>query len=265
MARISRTTRTRRLLRSEGGSMMVEALVAAAILLGGGAATIVAFDSTTRASHTSEREAEAVSIAEKELERIVSKPFAQINDCTAPSAGTGRSDDPQSWVQGGQLFVAENFRPNGGYATPPPADISSTNKLAIEPFAVSNTAGCVPPEEDASSAGVASDSKLAHTKLFRFITNVGAQCASNLSSNVTASLSSGSLLGTLQGTLNSTATVDLTSLCASMASQQAKRVTVAVVLNQLGNDAGLKYPVYVTTLVTNPNASLHAATGTVLG
>jgi hypothetical protein len=50
-----------------------------------------------------------------------------------------------------------------------------------------------------------------------------------------------------------------------MASQQAKRVTVAVVLNQVSNGAGLKYPVYVSTLVTNPDASLHAATGTVLG
>src|SRR5205823_14011134 len=98
MARTSRTMRTDR-LRSEAGSIMIEALVAAAILLGGAAATITAFDSTTQASHTSEREAEAVSIAEKELERIVGEPYAQINNCAAPSAGTGRSDDPQSWVQ----------------------------------------------------------------------------------------------------------------------------------------------------------------------
>jgi hypothetical protein len=245
--------------------MMVEALIAAAIILGGGAATIVAFDSTTRASHTSEREAEAVSIAEKELARIVSKPYAQINDCSAPSAGTCRSDDPQSWVQGAQFFVARNFRPAGGYSTPPPVDLSSSNKLALENLAVSNATGCVLPEEDASATGVQSDSKVAHTKLFRFITSVGAQCASNLSSNVTGSLASSSLLGTTQTTLTSTANVDVSSLCASMAGQQAKRVTVAVVLNQVANGAGLKYPVYVSTLVTNPNASLHAATGTVLG
>src|SRR5437773_2241542 len=61
-----RTTRTDR-LRCEAGSMVVEALVAAAILIGGGLSTIAAFDSTTRASHTAEREAEAVAIAEKEL------------------------------------------------------------------------------------------------------------------------------------------------------------------------------------------------------
>jgi hypothetical protein len=265
MAQTSRTTRTRRLLRSEGGSIMVEALIAAAIILGGGAATIVAYDSTTRASHTPEREAEAVTIAEKELERIVSKPYAQINDCTAPGAGTGRTDDPQSWVQGSQFFVPKDFRPKGAYAAPPPVDLGTSNKLALENFAVSNTTGCVLPEEDASVTGVASTSKISHTKLFRFITNVGSQCASNLNSNVTSSLASSSLLGTTQTTLSSTANVDLSSLCASMASQQAKRVTVAVVLNQVGNGAGLKYPVYVTTLVTNPNASLHAATGTVLG
>jgi hypothetical protein len=265
MAPTSRTTRTSRRLRAEAGSIMVEALVAAAILLGGGAGTIVAFDSTTRASHTSEREAEAVAIAEKELERIVSKPYAQINDCTMPGAGTGRTDDPQSWVRGGQFFVPKNFRPRGGYATPPPVDLSSSNRLAVENFSVSNTPGCVLPEEDGSAAGVQSTSKIAHTKLFRFITSMGSQCASNLNSNVTSSLASSSLLGTTQTTLSSTANVDLSSLCASMASQQAKRVTVAVVLNQVGNGAGLKYPVYVTTLVTNPNASLHAATGTVLG
>jgi hypothetical protein len=245
--------------------MIVEALVAAAILLGGGAATIVAFDSTTRASHTSEREAEAVAIAEKELERIVTKPYAQINDCVSPSAGTGRSDDPQSWVQGGSFFVAYNFRPSGGYATPPPADVSASNKLALEPLAVSNTTGCVLPVEDASADGVQSGSKINHTKLFRFITYQGQQCASTVSSTVTGSLSSTSLLGSTQTTLNSTASADLSALCASMASQQAKRITIAVVLNQVDNGAGLKYPVYLSTLVTNPNASLHVATGTVLG
>jgi hypothetical protein len=50
-----------------------------------------------------------------------------------------------------------------------------------------------------------------------------------------------------------------------MGTQQAKRVTIAVVLNKVGNDAGLKYPVYLSTLIPDPNASLHAATSTVLG
>jgi hypothetical protein len=54
-------------------------------------------------------------------------------------------------------------------------------------------------------------------------------------------------------------------LCATIGLQQAKRVTVAVVLNQVGNGAGLKYPVYVSTLIPNPDASLHAATSTVIG
>jgi hypothetical protein len=267
MALTSRTTPTKRrqLLRSESGTLLVEALVAAAILLGGGAATIVAYDSTTRASHTSEREAEAVSLAEKELERIVSKPYAQINDCSAPAAGTGRTDDPQSWVQNGSFFVPRNFRPAGGYSTPPPVNLNGSNRLAVEPFSVSNTAGCVLPEEDASSTGVQSTSKINHTKIFRFITYQGSQCSSSLSSNINASLASTSLLGTVQTTLTNTATADVGTLCGAMATQQAKRVTVAIVLNQVANGAGLKYPVYVSTLVTNPNASLHAATGTVLG
>jgi hypothetical protein len=246
--------------------MLIEVLVAAAILIGGIAGTVAAFDSTTRASHTAEREAEAVSIAEKELERVVSKPFSQINDCTAPSSGTGRSDDPQSWVQNGRLFVARNFRPtSGAYATPPPADLSSSNELALESFAVSNTTGCVLPLEDASASGVSNDSKIAHTKLFRFITNVGAQCASNLTTTVSGSLTgSAPLLGTLSATLNSTTATDLSTLCGTMGVQQAKRVTIAVVLNQLSNNAGLRYPVYVSTLVADPNASLHVSTGNVL-
>lgn len=247
--------------------MIIEALVAAAILLGGGAATIVAFDSTTRASHTAERESEAVAIAEKELERVVSKPFAQINDCTAPSAGTGRSDDPQSWVLNGKFFVARNFRPNGGaYSTPPPVDVSASNQLALEPLAVSNTVGCVLPEEDAASTGVTSDSKITHTKLFRFISSIGGACASNLTTSVTGSLtSSAPLIGTTSAGLNSTVTTDLSALCGAMALQEAKRVTIAVALNQVANGAGLNYPVYVSTIVADPNASLHVATGSVLG
>jgi hypothetical protein len=264
MVRILRTSRTER-LRCERGSMLVEALVAAAILLGGGAATIVAFDSTTRASHTAEREAEAVAIAEKELERIVSKPYAQIANCTMPPAGTGRSDDPSSWVQGTELFVPHNFRPTGGYASPPPADTSTDNRAALEPFVVSNTAGCVVPEEDAASTGVQSDSKITHTKLLRFISARGEQCASNLAATVSGSLASSTLVGTVQTTITSTAAADVATLCGAMGTQQAKRVTVAVVLNKIGNGAGLKYPVYVSTLIPNPDASLHAATGTVIG
>jgi hypothetical protein len=245
--------------------MLVEALVAAAILLGGGMATIAAYDSTTRASHTSEREAEAVAIAEKELERIVSQPFAQINDCELPGTGTGRSDDPKSWVQGTQFFVARDFRPHGGYASPPPVDVSPANQLAVEPFAVSSAAGCVAPVDDASTNGVATTSKIAHTKLFRFVTYQGGQCASTIGATVSGSLSSSSLAGTQQTTLTSTASADVTALCGAMATQQAKRITIAVVLNQVGNDAGLKYPVYVSTLIPNPDAALHAPTGTVLG
>src|SRR3954453_500924 len=120
MARISRTSRTEG-LRGEAGSMMVEALVAAAILIGGGAATIAAYDSTTRAAHTSERGRGPGATAEKELERVTNKPFAQITNCSVPPPGTGRSDDPSSWVVGTQLFVPPNSRPPGGYATPPPA------------------------------------------------------------------------------------------------------------------------------------------------
>jgi hypothetical protein len=265
MAQTSRTSRTERLLRGEAGSMMVEALVAAAILLGGGAATIAAYDSTTRASHSSEREAEAVAIAEKELERVISRPYAQVNDCMAPAAGTGRSDDPQSWVQGTQLFVARNFRPRGGYSTPPPADLSTTNRLALEPFAVSNTTGCVLPEEDASSTGVQSTSKVTHTKLFRFITYAGGACAGNLTSSVSGALASSSLLSTLQTTLNSTVSTDIGALCAALPTQQSKRITIAVVLNQVANGAGLKYPVYVSALIADPSAALHVSTGNVLG
>ena len=245
--------------------MLIEALVAAAILLGGGAATIVAFDSTTRASHSAEREAEAVAIAEKELERIVGMPYAQIADCATPTAGTGRSDDPNSWIQGGQLFVARNFRPQGGYATPPPANLSVANRVALEPLVVSNSAGCIQPEDDATSAGVQSGSKIAHTKLFRFISGRGEQCASGLAAAVSGSLASSTLVGTVQTTITSTASTDVSALCATMGAQQAKRVTVAVTLSQLGNDAGLKYPVYVSTLIPNPDAALHAATSTVIG
>jgi hypothetical protein len=260
MAQRLRTSRTSR-VREEGGWILVEALVAATILIGGIAATLVAFDSTTRASHTSEREAEAVAIAEKEVERILSKPFAQINDCTQPPAGTGRSDDPSSWVQGTKFFVARNFRPQGATdGTPPAADLSSANQVALEPLAVSNVAGCVPPEEDASTAGVQADSKISHTKIYRFISYRGEPCASNVNAKVTSSLNSGSI----QATLLATAGTDLTAACAAMGTQEAKRVTVAVVLNRLDNNAGLRYPVYVSTLIPNPNASLHA-TGTVIG
>jgi hypothetical protein len=244
--------------------MMIEALVAAALILGGGMAVLAAFDSTTRASHTAEREAESVAIAEKGLERIVTKPYAQVNNCTIPAAGTGRSDDPASWVQGNQLFVPRSFRPAGGWSSPPPADLSAGNRLALEPFAVDSAAGCVEPLVDASTTGVASDSKIAHTKVYRFVSYQAGTCASTLNTTVTGSLSSSSLAGTLQASLTAEASADLSRVCNTIQTQQAKRITVAVVLSQVGNGAGLKYPVYVSTLILDPDAALHAATGNVL-
>jgi hypothetical protein len=236
--------------------MLVEALVAAAIILGGGLATIAAFDSTTRASHTAEREAEAVSIAEKELERVVTKPFSQINDCVLPDAGTGLANDPKSWVQGTKLFVARNFRPRGAFATAPPVDLGASNQLALEPIATSNTTGCVQPEESASASGVEDDSKVAHTKIFRFISYSAQQCAGDISATVGGSLASSSLVGSVQASLTSTTTTNLGLLCTAMSGQEFKRVTIAVTLSQVANDAGLKYPVYVTTLIPNPDTAL---------
>jgi hypothetical protein len=236
--------------------MMIEALVAVAIILGGGLATVAAFDSTTRASHTAEREAEAVSIAEKELERIVTKPFAQINDCVLPDSGTGFANDPKSWVQGTKLFVARNFRPTGAFATAPPVDVGASNQLALEPIATSNTTGCVQPEESASSAGIEDDSKVAHTKIFRFISYSAQQCAGDVSATVGGSLASSSLAGALQTSVTSTTTANLGLLCTAMSGQEFKRVTVAVTLDQVSNGAGLKYPVYVTTLIPNPDTAL---------
>ena len=82
---------------------------------------------------------------------------------------------------------------------------------------------------------------------------------------MSGSLASSTLVGAAQATVTSTASADVGALCGAMGTQQAKRVTVAVVLNKLANGAGLKYPVYVSTLIPNPDAALHAATGTVVG
>ena len=109
------------------------------------------------------------------------------------------------------------------------------------------------------------DSKMVHTKLYRFVSSSGEQCASNLAATVSGSLASSTLVGAAQATVTSTASADVGALCGAMGTQQAKRVTVAVVLNKLANGAGLKYPVYVSTLIPNPDAALHAATGTVIG
>jgi hypothetical protein len=264
MARTLRTTRTSR-ARDERGSMLVEALVAAAIVVAGGLATLVAFDSITRSSHTAERQAEAVALAEKEIERIVGKPYAQINDCTMPGPGTGKADDPKSFVGAdGKLHVPKSWRP-AGFATPPAVDLADGSRYSyVESFALNAGAGCLQPQEDASTAGVQGASRIAHTKIHRFITYQGAQCAPSLAATVTGALSGSLLSATFSATLTAVATADVSALCGATLAQEAKRVTVAVTLNRVDNQAGLRYPVYVSTLVPNPDAGLHAATGTVL-
>jgi hypothetical protein len=245
--------------------MLVEALVAAAIVLAGGLATLIAFDSITRASHTAERQAEAAALAEKEIERIVGKPYSQINDCALPGPGTGRADDPKSFVGGdGRLHVPNSWRP-AGYAAPPAVDLADGTRFAyVESFAVDPGAGCLPAQEDASTAGVQSESRIAHTKIYRFITYQGAQCSPSLAPSLTGALSGSLLSAPFSATLTATATADVGALCGATLAQEAKRVTVAVTLNQVDNQAGLRYPVYVSTLVPNPDAGLHAATGMVI-
>jgi Tfp pilus assembly protein PilV len=96
LTELSRTLRTRiaGIARQESGFALAEMLVAFVLLTAGTVATFSLFSSSKALSTTSQRHEVAVHVAQSELERLHSLPYAQLGLTRAPAASSLLETDP---------------------------------------------------------------------------------------------------------------------------------------------------------------------------
>jgi type II secretory pathway pseudopilin PulG len=253
---------------SEQGFTIIEVLVAAVILIAVIAATSALFIQGSDASLASQRQSQAISVADEQIEMIreevKTKGFDALAMSALPSTGSGSSlnaiglgntyTDPNHFVTPSQTGCGSS---SAGYAieanwddssegpateVTPFASCADTTSTVDEPLEVLS-GGFVAPQQ--TSIAVGSDTATVDT----YVTDSYVGCNGSLGS--CPSTTSGSVTGCSwpTGTTASTTCAD------------ARRVIVAVVMNNHGyatggrSEIGPNSPVYVSTIFTNPNPS----------
>jgi hypothetical protein len=171
------------------------------------------FDASGRSSLSAQRHEQAVSIAQRELEKVRSLGWGAIGMASTPvqeAAGNPVGDNtpaaprnPNFYVNAGRLKIKSNFLDSGSAAL-------AGTPAAGEPFV---TPGDVQPGPTAFTSGATTGQVYRHVT-WRSDCIAGQACDG----------------------------------------QNSKRVTVAVVLDHIGGDAGPAKPVWLTTIVTDPTA-----------
>ena len=109
-------------LRDQSGFTVVEACVAAVLLAIAAVAVLSMFDASTRATYRAEQSQVASDIAQREIEALRAKPYAQLALTSTPTA-VGDTGNPRNRVSGANFYLDEaktNSAPmviNGGSLT----------------------------------------------------------------------------------------------------------------------------------------------------
>ncbi len=255
------------------------------LLVVGLLATLSTFDSAVFGSHTAERGSEAGALAERELERLLARPYGELANCTnggtRPQHGGTDTRDPTflvtSGADGNPPLLKIRRRPRIDDDT----SIVPGVAAAGEEFALLTTTACSVSGADGTGvvsgpipAATTPGDRLFGAKIYRFVTWVDEPLCvvsggPTIAGSVNVVAAAGGLVGVVLSSVNSlivnlgaslSASVNgdvavnngdpLDLLCAGK--RDAKRLTVAVVLPRIGNNAGLQKPVYLSTIVPDP-------------
>jgi prepilin-type N-terminal cleavage/methylation domain-containing protein len=239
-------------LRDERGFTIVEVLVAALILALGLGAALLSFGAPQKLGQVAERESQAAAIAEADLESIVGRPYNNIAVSSLPAHAadpdTNNPANPDFFVTTDNkgFQIEESFHDASKGAVPELVAQSKTS----EPLVLADISSNLKPT-DATPAGAPAGT------IHRYITYRSEPCDPNLGSTLNSILNQP--LNAVSGLLSAvTSSVGggVNAFCG--ASNNQKRVTVAVTLNPTGTGAGPLKPVYASTLVPNPAAGLIA-------
>jgi type II secretory pathway pseudopilin PulG len=242
-------------LRSERGVTLIEVLVGMLLLVVGLGAVMAAFPASGRQVLTGQREEQAAAIAEREIEALRGRPYANVALTTPPSnsptnglnaddADQNNPRNPNFYVNGPNLRIKRDFHnQNSGTLAESPA--------AGEPLVVA--AGGVAPTATVAADGI-------DYTVYRYVTTRQELCPPTLGNEALQAVTNSvtNLLGTLLGLVNSIVPANINVLCSGTGE---KRLIVAVVPARAGNRAGVTRPVYMSTIVANPTLGLTGLSG----
>lgn len=247
----------RRALRGEEGFGLVEAMAATVVIAVGLIAVLGAFASTEKQTSVAQRQAQAAAIGQRELERLRDRPFDKLALTSIPTSAGGDGLDPgdpsPNNPRNPSFYVNDSGSPirlriKQEFRDQTSAALAGT-PTAGEPFVTASPSGVAPTFTDSVDGN--------GVTVHRYVTWRDESCAAtlpgNLASRITTNLSrfllttANQITGTLLGT-------KLNLFCAD--TEDAKRVTVAVVPDRIGNNAGPDRPVWMSTLVYDPDKGL---------
>ncbi len=219
----------RRRLAGEAGFGLVEVLTAALVLGVGLVGAMAALDGANRGAYEAQRHEQAVSLAQREVERLQALAFNRLELDAYPQTSADTStnpDDPRAYVSGGDLLIRTNYHDRN---SPPPDELASAGRDR-EPFVVDSDVSDDPVSVPPLTAGVhlapvSSSGAQATADVHRFITRRDQSCA--------------------------VAGIALTDLCPD--EEGARRIVVAVTHDD--STGTPRKPVYVTGVVTDPDAA----------
>jgi hypothetical protein len=218
----------KRISSAEEGFGIIEVMVASVLLAVGILGTMLALDGAARGSYSAQRHEQAISLAQREIERIAAFPFNRVELDAYPTAVVdptpNNPSDPRAYVSGTNFLIKKSYNNSAAGA---PADNGASEPLVRDPDAAPAADGySIPtitqnvPIGPPSAGGVQQEATV-----WRFVTYRDENCR---------------LLG-------------LVDLCP--AEQGAKRLTVAVALEPSGNGSGPSKPTYLTSVMTDPNVA----------
>jgi type II secretory pathway pseudopilin PulG len=231
---------------------MIEIVVGVLVLMLGVTAALAALPASSRQTQTAQLHEQGSAVAERELEAIRRMSWTNLGLTAYPIAsGTGLTADegqptnprnPNHYVNGTAYRIKEDWHDSGSAAL-------AGTPAAGEPLVVTGVNG-IAPSATFNVGGTTGT-------VYRFVTGRNELCAPQLPTNLLNSVVN-ALAGLLQQVLtpiNNVLGTRINAFCAGPG-PDAKRVTVAVVLDRKNNKAAPTRPIYMTTLVTDPARGL---------
>lgn len=146
-----------RLRRDERGFSIIEATTSGLVVIVGVLGAFIALDAGARTTHDAQRTEQAVAVAQREIERLKAVPYDDLGMATMPAPSTGDVRDPDRWVEGTKLVLAQRYRDaastritrgaeelvSGGVVTPgPDAFDSGGTRGTIHPYVTWRDEAC---------------------------------------------------------------------------------------------------------------------------
>lgn len=100
-----------RLLRDQRGFSIIETTTSGLLIIVGVLGTFMALDAGARTTHDAQRTEQAAAVAQREVERLKALPYDELGMATMPTPSTtGDVRDPNRWVEGTKLVLADRYR-----------------------------------------------------------------------------------------------------------------------------------------------------------